>query len=265
MGGMLTNTKTFNPVASAAVQAGSGLLGGIVSGLFNRGAQKRAFDQNVQMWNMQNEYNSPSAQMARLRDAGLNPRLVYGQGSGNTAGNASTLPKYQAPSWDLNLDVSPLQTLGQYADLKAKQAQIGYINTQTQLAKTKENKTFVDYMIASMKQDLMQALTFGRKGQLGPKWVDKDWFERKFDQIRNSIMYQLSATQLGNYQRDYTSKGFANTMREIDANMYRWTKGIGYFKDIAGSVIPKIGFGKMRGGKPGIMNYYNQQGPRYLR
>lgn len=32
-------------------------------------------------WKMQNEYNSPSAQMARLREAGLNPNLVYGAGS----------------------------------------------------------------------------------------------------------------------------------------------------------------------------------------
>lgn len=31
-------------------------------------------------WNMQNEYNSPAAQMLRLREAGLNPNLVYGNG-----------------------------------------------------------------------------------------------------------------------------------------------------------------------------------------
>lgn len=32
-------------------------------------------------WAMQNEYNSPAAQMERLRAAGLNPHLVYGNGA----------------------------------------------------------------------------------------------------------------------------------------------------------------------------------------
>ena len=33
---------------------------------------------NEKMWNKTNEYNSPSAQLARLREAGLNPNLLYG-------------------------------------------------------------------------------------------------------------------------------------------------------------------------------------------
>lgn len=32
-------------------------------------------------WNMQNFYNSPAQQMARLKSAGLNPNLVYGNGA----------------------------------------------------------------------------------------------------------------------------------------------------------------------------------------
>lgn len=43
---------------------------------------------NIEFWNMQNAYNHPKMQMARLKEAGLNPLLVYGHGSvaGNTAG-----------------------------------------------------------------------------------------------------------------------------------------------------------------------------------
>ncbi len=68
----------------------SGLAGGIGPGLFslgsslltNKGAQRRqnlANSQNIEFWNMQNAYNDPSAQMARLKQAGLNPNLIYGQ------------------------------------------------------------------------------------------------------------------------------------------------------------------------------------------
>lgn len=39
--------------------------------------QEQAF--NLELWNLQNEYNSPKAQMARYQDAGLNPNLIYSQ------------------------------------------------------------------------------------------------------------------------------------------------------------------------------------------
>lgn len=44
----------------------------------------------VDMWNMQNAYNTPSAQMQRLRDAGLNPNLAYGQVSDSKAAQVAT-------------------------------------------------------------------------------------------------------------------------------------------------------------------------------
>lgn len=54
---------------------------------------EKAYQRNLQMWNLQNEYNSPTQQMARLRSAGLNPNLVYGNGvTGNSAGST---PQYQ--------------------------------------------------------------------------------------------------------------------------------------------------------------------------
>lgn len=40
---------------------------------------------NLKDWNAQNAYNSPLQQMQRLREAGLNPHLVYGQGAQSTA------------------------------------------------------------------------------------------------------------------------------------------------------------------------------------
>ena len=47
---------------------------------------------NIDSWNMQNQYNSPRAQMARLREAGINPDLYYGGGtSGLTASNSPSM------------------------------------------------------------------------------------------------------------------------------------------------------------------------------
>lgn len=56
-------------------------------------------------WEMQNNYNSPAAQMERLKAGNLNPNLVYGQGATATGGAVrSSSPgsyKPQAPQIDL--------------------------------------------------------------------------------------------------------------------------------------------------------------------
>ncbi|MBQ8501023.1 MAG: hypothetical protein IJ494_01780 [Bacteroides sp.] len=42
---------------------------------------------NIEQWNRENAYNSPTAQMSRFKAAGLNPDLIYGQS--NTSGQIS--------------------------------------------------------------------------------------------------------------------------------------------------------------------------------
>lgn len=44
---------------------------------------------SIEQWNRNNEYNDPAHQLARYRDAGLNPMLIYGSGS-SVAGNSSS-------------------------------------------------------------------------------------------------------------------------------------------------------------------------------
>lgn len=53
--------------------------------VFNERMFERGRDTDRENWNMQNEYNLPKNQMARLRDAGLNPSLIYGGGATTTA------------------------------------------------------------------------------------------------------------------------------------------------------------------------------------
>lgn len=57
---------------------------------------------NIEQWNRENAYNTPQAQMARLKAAGLNPNLVYG--SLNGAANVSA----QSPAMVASKDIAPL-------------------------------------------------------------------------------------------------------------------------------------------------------------
>lgn len=74
-------------------------------------------------WNMQNQYNSPAAQMQRYKDAGLNPHLIYGQTNTAPAVRSSTAetPKMMAPQVDPNL----------LLQLKLTQAQIKNVEAST--------------------------------------------------------------------------------------------------------------------------------------
>ena len=55
---------------------------------YNTQAATTQYNRMLSMWNMENEYNLPTNQMARYKDAGLNPNLIYGQ-SNPSAGFSS--------------------------------------------------------------------------------------------------------------------------------------------------------------------------------
>ena len=71
-----------------------GFLGSIGSSLIgNSGAkrrQKRADKVNLENWHRQNKYNHPLEQMQRLKEAGLNPNMIYGNSPGSAVGNAGS-------------------------------------------------------------------------------------------------------------------------------------------------------------------------------
>jgi hypothetical protein len=90
-----------------------GLVGSLASSLLgNRGAKRRqqqADRQNIKFWEMQNAYNTPKAQMGRLKDAGLNPNLIYGSNA-NTGIAGSVSPSKASPYNVQNPVPSAVQT-----------------------------------------------------------------------------------------------------------------------------------------------------------
>lgn len=56
--------------------------------------QEQAY--NLELWNLQNEYNSPAAQMKRYQDAGLNPNLIYSQQNTAAAPQAASATGFRS-------------------------------------------------------------------------------------------------------------------------------------------------------------------------
>lgn len=174
----------MDPIVTAALaqggaQAGAGTLGVFTqaaqnrkSRQFSREMYQRQFDDNIRLWEMQNEYNSPARQMERLKDAGLNPAMMYGKGA--SAGLAST-PKspevksaqFQAPDWSPIGDAVG-NSIDKYFDTKIKKAQhdnLQVINTGKNIAnaidmlKLEKSKFDLPYLKEMTKVSLDAAKT----------------------------------------------------------------------------------------------------------
>lgn len=130
----------MGPLVGAAIASGVGdLLGqGINAGLtgatnkasrrYNTYMYDRQRADALSDYTMQNAYNSPTSQMARLREAGLNPNLVYGNGAtaqggivrSSSAGGWNPKP----PQFDLGNPIS------KYFDTKIQQATYDNLKAQ---------------------------------------------------------------------------------------------------------------------------------------
>lgn len=110
----------------------------------NRQLTKYGYEQEKQMIREQNEYNTPVNQMKRFKEAGLNPNLIYGQG---TPGNQSQIAKYhaprqEAPQFDANPVISGIGAI--YSTAKTK-ADIDNVNAMTEVQKQEAKNRAVDY------------------------------------------------------------------------------------------------------------------------
>lgn len=75
------------PWIAAAVQGGASIGSTLIAGQQNKKAWSRSVKHEQKVWERDAAYNSPEAQMERLKAANLNPNLMYGQGTvGNTTG-----------------------------------------------------------------------------------------------------------------------------------------------------------------------------------
>lgn len=137
----------MEPVSTTAlIGAGISALsaGGTAAATGAQNRKSRAFSRemydkqkadNIAFWNMQNEYNSPQMQMQRLKNAGLNPNMLYDKtGAVIPAGNINT-PDVQSAQFRTP-DFGSIGTglVQGYFDTKIKQAQYDNLKAANQVS-----------------------------------------------------------------------------------------------------------------------------------
>lgn len=111
------------PIPPAVVAGGAALLGDAMNAAFTDARNRKAYDRSVEFWNMQNAYNTPERMMERFKNAGLNPNLIYGNGT-STVASPPSVPNVEAPQVNLPRAVSS------YFDTQARVAQTDNLKAQ---------------------------------------------------------------------------------------------------------------------------------------
>jgi hypothetical protein len=167
-----------DPITVAAIAGGAQLAGQGINALTQGNLNKKTRQYNQQMynqqrqhslqdWTMQNEYNSPAAQMQRLKMAGLNPNLVYGKGADNVSG---TVRSADAGSWNpqapkFELGAAAQSGLSAYYNTQLQQAQIDNLKTQNTVL-TNEAALKAAQIASTLQGTESSAFDLGLKSEL---------------------------------------------------------------------------------------------------
>lgn len=165
------------------------------------------YSNDLEMWNKQNQYNTPTAQMERLKAAGLNPALVYGNGAvGNTSGS---IPHYNTPTVNRNEArfTAPelLSIINQYQDSKYKSAVTDQVRKSIELKNKDLELKGIDQAIKT-SVSLQKSLDYKKAANLEKYSYDlaKANLEKKYQEIKKGIYelqkkpYQVENEQLKN-------------------------------------------------------------------
>lgn len=223
---------------------------------------EKAYQRSLNMWNLQNEYNSPTQQMARIRAAGLNPNLVYGNGvTGNSSGstpqyepakfNAPTMQAYRG--WNLGISDAISQFLA-YRTVKSQvdnmEAQNSLIRQQTATEATKQAniaastsrsefdlnmaKELKDVSVSSAIADMNQKQAGASQGwtkanrEVIQYELDKALFDNKIKLSHQKYLQALQITR--QFQQSYDINAFRN---EIERVFGKNTSTLGFLRDFA--------------------------------
>lgn len=202
-------------VVGAAINGVGSVVDGIMQGAQNRKNRRFALD----MWNRENAYNTPAAQMARFKDAGLNPNLIYGNGSAS-AGNAGSV---QNPT---TRPVSIGNPIGSY--LQARQSELQNSNID------KMNSVY-DAQIAKMSADTMKSIS-ETKGVDLSNTLKGSTLTDMISQVKANLANTVDSNSLINANIDKALASSESIRSNTALNPYRRASLIAGVKNVASEI-----------------------------
>ncbi|QCQ85050.1 DNA pilot protein [Blackfly microvirus SF02] len=194
MGWLDPPNQTQHGFIGAAIAGAASIIGGILANRAqkkaNKANQQLANSQNeanVALWKQQSAYNTPQNQMARYSEAGLNPNLIYGQGSSGDAQSPPTIERAEIrpePNAGVQGALNALPAvLSMYQDFQLKKAQTDNVKANTEA--TQQGTLNAGLMNGVLQNRFMQGqVDFQRSQKLFPYQLQIKEAESKMNQAR---------------------------------------------------------------------------------
>lgn len=214
----------------------------------NRQNQQWLLQQNKELEAEQRQYDSPQAAMQRFKDAGLNPNLIYGNGSSVGQAfpiNAGQMPGVHLPQVDARIPVPDVA--GNFIGAAQGLANLGLTEARTSESAVRTQLTSIQSEIAAnnpmLSPDVAQAVSDEMmntaKLKSAQSWYQKNsWMDYQDSEGRTNTsrvyvakihaeveaMIQklgLNTSDLAVKNKILESKEFENAVKEINA---KWLK-----------------------------------------
>lgn len=174
---------------------------------YNKELQDYVYGKNLEQWNRENDYNSPSAQMARYRSAGLNSSLIYGQNN-----MAASSPQMQiggvdtaAPSAS-GVDAAPIPS--SYNSMSPALLDAQRVANESALARASVDKMKAETVGALLQNDITTETKDAliRKAFSEVFNMDAETENTKADtegkKIANGVAEQIAPTKIAQAEQD---------------------------------------------------------------
>lgn len=227
-------------LTGAAGSIGGGLLGLIGQRSANRTniqLHQSAFDQNKQMWHLQNEYNTPMAQMQRLQEAGLNPNLIYSSMGQHTAGHAPQMQpaKVENELTPMQQAIQVMPLMSQYQDIEFKKAQTNNVEAQNAVIGQQLNQLKLRNLLSAKELDNYDALTKGKLSALQARTALTRW-----QQTRSANLFNLEKRLMSERINELVSllPHRENLMRSQFSHLLGQTKALSLSNELNERLLP---------------------------
>lgn len=110
----------WGALLAAAIAAGATIFSQRKQAKENRSIAEFQANENRAALRQQLEYNTPKSQMSRYQDAGLNPHLVYGQGSPGNQNAPLTYPDIKPTDYSGLMNIVPVFNQTRLADAQVQ-------------------------------------------------------------------------------------------------------------------------------------------------
>lgn len=211
-------------VLGAAVTGGAGLLGQGINAISTGIQNKKMRQWNEKMygiqrkdaladWAMQNEYNHPSSQMARLREAGLNPMLVYGNGvDGNASGQvrSADVKSYNPNPIQFDLESVAQSSLASFYDVQMRKQVIDNARADNTIKLNQAALQVADLILKGKQSIKMDVDTEANRRKLD---LLNQTFDTQIQQAQALLNRTIASTE---FTKDANTR--ANEMQQVKLN-----------------------------------------------